>query len=46
MKAVTATEESPDTGGESKMASFDESKVKEIIAKELEVDVKQLTPEA
>ena len=28
------------------MASFDESKVKEIIAKELEVDVKQLTPEA
>ena len=28
------------------MASFDESKVKEIIAKELEVDVKQLTSEA
>ena len=28
------------------MASFDESKVKEIIAKELEVDVKQLQPEA
>jgi len=28
------------------MATFDESKVKEIIAKELEVDVKQLTPEA
>jgi acyl carrier protein len=28
------------------MAAFDESKVKEIIAKELEVDVKQLTPEA
>jgi len=28
------------------MASFDENKVKEIIAKELEVDVKQLTPEA
>jgi acyl carrier protein len=28
------------------MASFDESKVREIIAKELEVDVKQLTPEA
>ena len=28
------------------MASFDESKVKEIIAKELEVDVKQLTPDA
>jgi acyl carrier protein len=28
------------------MASFEESKVKEIIAKELEVDVKQLTPEA
>jgi acyl carrier protein len=28
------------------MASFDESKVKEIIAKELEVDVKQLTAEA
>ena len=28
------------------MAAFDESKVKEIIAKELEVDMKQLTPEA
>jgi len=28
------------------MAAFEESKVKEIIAKELEVDVKQLTPEA
>jgi acyl carrier protein len=28
------------------MAAFDESKVKEIIAKELEVDVKQLTPDA
>ena len=28
------------------MASFSEDKVKEIIAKELEVDVKQLTPEA
>ena len=28
------------------MASFDESKVKEIIAKELEVDIKQLQPEA
>ena len=28
------------------MAAFDEAKVKEIIAKELEVDVKQLTPEA
>jgi len=28
------------------MASFDESKVKEIIAKELEVDVKQLQSEA
>ena len=28
------------------MASFDENKVKEIIAKELEVDVKQLQPEA
>lgn len=28
------------------MATFDESKVKEIIAKELEVDVKQLTPDA
>ncbi len=28
------------------MANFDESKVKEIIAKELEVDVKQLQPEA
>ena len=28
------------------MASFEESKVKEIIAKELEVDVKQLQPEA
>jgi len=28
------------------MAAFDEGKVKEIIAKELEVDVKQLTPEA
>jgi acyl carrier protein len=28
------------------MASFDETKVKEIIAKELEVDVKQLQPEA
>ena len=28
------------------MASFDESKVKEIIAKELEVDPKQLQPEA
>ena len=28
------------------MAAFDENKVKEIIAKELEVDAKQLTPEA
>ena len=28
------------------MASFSEDKVKEIIAKELEVEVKQLTPEA
>ena len=28
------------------MASFDEGKVKEIIAKELEVDIKQLQPEA
>ena len=28
------------------MASFSEDKVKEIIAKELEVDVKQMTPEA
>ncbi len=28
------------------MATFSEDKVKEIIAKELEVDVKQLTPEA
>jgi acyl carrier protein len=28
------------------MASFDESKVKEIIARELEVDLKQLQPEA
>ena len=28
------------------MANFSEDKVKEIIAKELEVDVKQLTPEA
>jgi acyl carrier protein len=28
------------------MAAFDESKVKEIIAKELEVDIKQLQPEA
>ena len=28
------------------MAAFDEGKVKEIIAKELEVDVKQLQPEA
>ena len=28
------------------MAAFDEGKVKEIIAKELEVDVKQLAPEA
>lgn len=28
------------------MANFDENKVKEIIAKELEVDVKQLQPEA
>jgi acyl carrier protein len=28
------------------MAAFDENKVKEIIAKELEVDVKQLQPEA
>ena len=28
------------------MAAFDETKVKEIIAKELEVDVKQLQPEA
>ena len=28
------------------MASFSEDKVKEIIAKELEVDIKQLTPEA
>jgi acyl carrier protein len=32
-------------GGEN-MAAFNEDKVKEIIAKELEVDVKQLTPEA
>jgi acyl carrier protein len=29
-----------------RMASFSEDKVKEIIAKELEVDVKQLAPEA
>jgi acyl carrier protein len=36
----------PYTGGESNMANFDENKVKEIIAKELEVDVKQLQPEA
>ena len=28
------------------MAAFDENKVKEIIAKELEVDMKQLQPEA
>jgi acyl carrier protein len=28
------------------MAAFDENKVKEIIAKELEVDIKQLQPEA
>jgi acyl carrier protein len=28
------------------VANFSEDKVKEIIAKELEVDVKQLTPEA
>ncbi len=28
------------------MATFSEDKVKEIIAKELEVDVKQLSPEA
>jgi acyl carrier protein len=28
------------------MATFSEDRVKEIIAKELEVDVKQLTPEA
>ena len=28
------------------MATFSEDKVKEIIAKELEVDVKQMTPEA
>ena len=28
------------------MATFSEDKVKEIIAKELEVDLKQLTPEA
>jgi acyl carrier protein len=28
------------------VAAFSEDKVKEIIAKELEVDVKQLTPEA
>ena len=28
------------------MASFDETKIKEVIARELEVDVKQLTPEA
>jgi acyl carrier protein len=28
------------------MAAFEEAKVKEIIAKELEVDVKQLQPEA
>ena len=28
------------------MAAFDETKVKEIIAKELEVDLKQLQPEA
>ncbi|MBI1796653.1 MAG: acyl carrier protein [Candidatus Eisenbacteria bacterium] len=28
------------------MAAFSEDKVKEIIAKELEVDLKQLTPEA
>src|SRR5262249_37617116 len=46
VKAVTEAAESITTGGESNMASFDESKVKEIIAKELEVDVKQLTPEA
>jgi acyl carrier protein len=32
-------------GGEN-MAAFNEDKVKEIIAKELEVDVKNLTPEA
>jgi acyl carrier protein len=28
------------------MATFSEDRVKEIVAKELEVDVKQLTPEA
>ncbi|HEV2104305.1 MAG TPA: acyl carrier protein [Candidatus Eisenbacteria bacterium] len=28
------------------MAAFNEARVKEIVAKELEVDVKQLTPEA
>ena len=28
------------------MASFDETKIKEVIARELEVDVKQLTSEA
>ena len=28
------------------MAAFNEDRVKEIIAKELEVDIKQLTPEA
>ena len=28
------------------MAAFNEDRVKEIVAKELEVDVKQLTPEA
>lgn len=28
------------------MAAFSEDRVKEIVAKELEVDVKQLTPEA
>ena len=28
------------------MAAFDENKVREIIAKELEVDIKQLQPEA
>lgn len=28
------------------MATFSEDKVKEIIAKELEVDIKQMTPEA
>jgi acyl carrier protein len=35
----------PNPGGEG-VAAFSEDRVKEIIAKELDVDIKQLTPEA